>query len=70
MINSKIYLELPPNKNYVFSSVAGDTTSKIADTKLYVPIVTLLTRGNVKLTKQLSKEINKDLFIGISVRQK
>ena len=37
------------------SSVAGATTFKIASTKSYVPIVTLSTRDNVSLTKQLNK---------------
>ena len=55
LIKCKIHLELSWTKNCVMSSVAGDTEFKIANTKLYVPIVTLSTEDNVKLTKQLSE---------------
>ena len=37
------------------SSVANDSTFEITDTKLYVPVVTLKTEGNAKLSKLLSK---------------
>ena len=37
------------------SDIAGDTTFKITNTKLYFPIVTLSTKGNVNLTKQLNE---------------
>ena len=36
-------------------SIAGATTSKIRSTKLYVPIVTLTSKNNVNLTKQLNE---------------
>ena len=32
-----------------------ETTFKITSTKLYVPIVTLLTKDNINLTKQLNE---------------
>ena len=37
------------------SSVVGVTTFKIKQTKLYIPIVTLSNKGNVKLVKLLDK---------------
>ena len=40
LINCKIHLELNWTKDYVMTTIA-DTTSKITNTKLYVPIVTL-----------------------------
>ena len=40
------------------SSAAGVTTFQITSTKLYVPIVTLSTKDNVNLTKQLNEGIN------------
>ena len=55
LINYKIHLELNWTKNCVMSSVAGTTTFKITSTNLYVPIVTLSTKNNVNLTKQLNK---------------
>ena len=63
LINCKIHLELNWNNNCVMygaDTYAGgdnvdnrEATFKITSTKLYVPIVTLLTKDNVNLTKQL-----------------
>ena len=47
-----------------------NTTFKITNTKVYVPITTLSTEDNVKPTKQLNEGFKKDLFIKISSRQK
>ena len=65
LINCKIHLELNWNNNCVMYSAdtyAGDdnandreTTFNITSTKLYVPIVTLSTKDNVNLTKQLNE---------------
>ena len=54
LINCKIYLELNLTKNCLMSNIAGATTFKITNAKLYVPIVTLSTKDNVNLTKQLN----------------
>ena len=37
------------------SDIGGETTFKITNAKLYVPIVTLLNKDNVKLIKQLNQ---------------
>ena len=37
------------------SHISGETTFKITNAKLYVPIVTLLNKDNVKLIKQLNQ---------------
>ena len=55
IINCKINLELNWTKNCVVSNVAGATTFQITSTKLYVPIVTLSTKDNVNVTKQLNR---------------
>ena len=65
LINCKIHLELNYNNNCVLYGVdtyaVGDnfnnreTTCQITSTKLYVPIVTLSTKDNVNLTKQLNE---------------
>ena len=47
-----------------------NTTFKITNTKVYVPITTLSTEDNVKPTKQLNEGFKKDLFIKINSRQK
>ena len=62
MIKCKIHLELSWTKNCVMSSVAGDTEFKIANTKLNVPIATLSTEDNVKLTKQLSERFKRSVY--------
>ena len=52
--NCKIHLELNYTKDCVMSPIA-DTTFKITDTKLYVPIVTLSSKDNVKPVKILKE---------------
>ena len=44
------------------SGVARATTFKITSTKLYVPIVTLSTKDNVNLTKQLNKGFKRSVY--------
>ena len=55
LINCKVELSLTWNKNCILSSVVDDSNSAITDTKLYVPIVTLKTECNTKLSKLLSE---------------
>ena len=55
LINCKIHLELNSNKDCVMSAIDA-TTFKITNTKLYVSIVTLSSKYNVKLVKMLEKE--------------
>ena len=52
LINCKIHLELNWSKDYVISTT-DEAAFKITNTKLYVPIVTLSSKGNVKLVKLL-----------------
>ena len=58
LVNCRVDLELTWTKNCVISSdnaAAGNVVSfKITDTKLYVPIVTLSTKDNTNLMKQLN----------------
>ena len=63
LVNCKIRLELNRTKNFVmygndvYAATVNDnkeTSFKITNTKLFVPIVTLSAKDNVKLTKQLS----------------
>ena len=39
-----------------------ETTFKITSTKLYVPIVTLSTKDNVNLTKQLNEGFKRSVY--------
>ena len=62
LINCKIYLELNWRKDCVMSTIV-DTTFKITNTNLYVPIVTLSSKGNVKLLKVLREGFKKPIFL-------
>ena len=61
LINCKIHLELSWSKDCVMSTVA-ETTCKITTTKIYVPIVTLSTKDNVNLTKQLNEGFKRSVY--------
>ena len=53
-INSEINLILTWSEDCVISSVNVEAVNfKIADTKRYVPVVTLSSQGNVELLEQL-----------------
>ena len=65
LINCKISLELSWTKSCVLSSDAGnggDVSFKIKNTVLYVPIVTLSTKDNVNLTKQLNERLKRSVY--------
>ena len=61
LINCKIHLELNWSKDCVMSTIA-DTTFKITNTKLYVPIVTLSSKDNVKLVKLLEEGFKRSAY--------
>ena len=61
LINCKIHLEFSWNKNCVMSAIA-DTIFKITSTKLYVPIITLSSKGNVKLVKLLEEGFKRPVY--------
>ena len=58
LINCKIHLELNWSKDCVMSTIA-DTTFK---TMLYVPIVTLSSKDNVKLVKLLEEGLKRPVY--------
>ena len=72
LINCKIHLELSWNNNCVMygadTYAGGDNANnreaifKITSTKLYVPIVTLSTKDNVNLTKQLNEGFKRSVY--------
>ena len=53
LINCKVELSLTWNPNCVLSNLVGASTFTITDAKLYVPIVTLSTENDAKLSKVL-----------------
>ena len=72
LINCKIHLELNWNNNCVMhgaDTYAGgdnnnnrETTFQIRSTKFYVPVVTLSTKDNVNLTKQLEEGFKRSVY--------
>ena len=61
LINHKIHLELNLGKNLLMSIIA-DTEFKITSTKLYVPIVTLSSKDNLKLVRLLEEGFNRSVY--------
>ena len=62
LINCKVELSLKWYESCILSS-AG--TAAISDTKLYVPIVTLKTEGNAKLSKLLNEGFKSSIYWNI-----
>ena len=61
LINCRIHLELKWSKDCVMSTIA-DTTFKITNIKLYVPIVTLSNKDNAKLVKLSEDGFNRPVY--------
>ena len=62
LINCKIELSLKWIENCILSSAGTAATFKITDAKLYVPIVTLKTEDNTKLSKLLSERFKRSIY--------
>ena len=73
LINCRVELSLTWIKNCVLTTAAigananASATFKIADAKLYVPVITLSAENNARLAEQLDKGFLKDLFIGTNI---
>ena len=62
LINCKVELSLKWYENCILSSAGTAATFKITDAKLYVPIVTLKTEDNTKLSKLLSEGFKRPIY--------
>ena len=62
LINCKIHLEVNWTEDYILSSAGDSAKLKITDAKLHVLIVTLLTKDNVNLAKQLSNGFKRSVY--------
>ena len=72
LINCKVELSLKWMENYVLTTAAigasatataeDSATFKITDAKLYVSVVTLSTKDNVKLVKQLNEGFKRSVY--------
>ena len=62
LINCNIHLELNWIEDCILSSAADSAEFKIMDAKIHVPIVTLSTKDNLNLTKQLSHWFKRSVY--------
>ena len=62
LINCKVHLELNWIEDCILSSAGDSAKFKIKNAKLHVPIVTLSTKDNVNLTKQLSEGCKRSVY--------
>ena len=62
LINCKVEFSLKWYENCILSSYGTAATFTITDTKLYVPIVTLKTEDNAKLSKLLSEGFKRSIY--------
>ena len=62
LINCKVELSLKWYENCILSSAGTAATFTITDTKLYVPVVTLKTEDNAKLSKLLSEGFKRPIY--------
>ena len=62
LINCKFKVSLTRKRNFVHSNLNGASTFTRSDARLYVPIITLSTKDNVKLPKLLSKGFKRPLY--------
>ena len=62
LINCKVYLELNWTEDCVLSIAGNSAKFAITDAKLHVPIVTLSTKDNANLTKQLNEGFKRSVY--------
>ena len=62
LINCKVELSLRWYENCILSSTGTAATFPITDKKFYVPVVTLKTEDNAKLSKLLSEGFKRSLY--------
>ena len=62
LINCKVELSWRWSENCVLSNIAGNSTFKITDAKLYVPVVALSTEDNAKLSKLLIEGFKRSVY--------
>ena len=61
-INCKVEILLKWVENCILSDSGTDATFKITDAKLYIPIVTLKTEDNTKLSKLLRNGFKRSIY--------
>ena len=61
LFNCKIKFSLKWYEKCILSNSGAGATFKITNTKLYVPVVTLKSEDNTKLSKSLSKRFKRPI---------
>ena len=62
LINCKVELLLAWDPNWVLPNLVGASTFTITNAKLYVPVVTLSTEDNTKLSKLVSEGFKRPVY--------
>ena len=62
LINCKVHLDLNWIESFILSSDGDSAKFKITNAKLHVLIVTLYTKDNVNLTKQVSDGFERSIY--------
>ena len=62
LINCRAELSLAWNENSILTSLDENSSFKITDAKLYVPVVTLSIEDNARLTKLLSEGFKMSVY--------
>ena len=62
LINFKVEISLKWIENCILSTAGTAAIFKITDAKLYIPIVTLKTEDNTKLSKLLSEGFKRPIY--------
>ena len=62
LINCRLHFELNWIENCILCSAGDSAKFRITDAKLHVPIVTLSTKDNSHLTKQLSNGFKRSVY--------
>ena len=62
LINCKVEISLKSYENCILSSAGTAAIFTMTDAKLYVPVATLKTEDNVKLSKLLSKGFKRPIY--------
>ena len=62
LINCKVEISWKWTEKCILSNSGTDATFKTTDAKLYIPIVTLKTEDNTKLSKSLSKGFKRPIY--------
>ena len=62
LMNCNIHIELSWIEGCILSSAGDSAKFKITDAKLHVPVVTLSTKDNISLTKQLSNGFKRSVY--------